>query len=198
MNRYDKLTQTEIKEFLETAQDFFHLVHSFGWNENITNFVNVWMLEDPIKLLHTITCRPCQIYFHENLFFPDKDNKLHNYKKLTNGTLETLLNELFSLDQEKNKCIINECIEQRRIQLTWLTLAPLGQSSILVYLKLVTLDSVSLRGEKKMYRDNMRTKHLSLNALRKESRCNCFLRNQLRTDVTRNCSAASGTRVLTN
>ena len=51
------------------------------------------MLEDPIKLLHTITCRPSQIYFHENLFFPNKDNKLHNYKKLTNDTLETLLNE---------------------------------------------------------------------------------------------------------
>ena len=98
MNNYDRLTEKKIKELPETPKDFFHLINSFGSNENITNFVNVWMLEDPIQLSHTITCGPFQIYFYENLCFPDKDSKLHNYIKLTNAALETVLNELFSLD----------------------------------------------------------------------------------------------------
>ena len=46
MNGYDKLTEKKIKLLWETAEDFFHLIHSFGQNENITNFVNAWMLED--------------------------------------------------------------------------------------------------------------------------------------------------------
>ena len=40
MNGYDKLREKE-KDFSETAQNFFHLIHNFGQNENIKNFVNV-------------------------------------------------------------------------------------------------------------------------------------------------------------
>ena len=48
MNSCEKLAEKETRELWETAQDLFHLIHSFGKNENITNFVNVWMPEDPI------------------------------------------------------------------------------------------------------------------------------------------------------
>ena len=68
MNVYEKLTETETKKLLESAQDFFYLIHSFGKNEQLTNLVNVWMLEDPIQMPKTVTCRPFQIYFYENLF----------------------------------------------------------------------------------------------------------------------------------
>ena len=84
----------------------------------MTNFVNVWMFQDPMKLSHTITCAPFQIYLYENLFLPDKDSKLDNYKKLTNVTLEMLLNKLFSFDRENNEQIIKEYIKQRQIQMT--------------------------------------------------------------------------------
>ena len=93
-----------------TAQDLFHLIQSFGKNENIANFVNVWMLEDPIQ-------KPT-MYFSENLFFPDVSSKLHSYKKLTNTALETLLNELFTLNPENNEQTINEYIKQRQINMT--------------------------------------------------------------------------------
>ena len=76
------------------------------------------MLEDAIQLSHTITCGPYQLYFYKNLFFSDKDSKLHNFKILTNAALETLLDELFSLNRESNERIINKYIEQRRIQMT--------------------------------------------------------------------------------
>ena len=117
MNGYERLTEKEISELSETAQDFFYLVHSFGKNEKI-KFVHVWMLEDPIQQPHIITCGPFQICFYEKLLFPDKDIKIHIYKKLTNDALETLQNELFALDQENNEQIINEYIIQRQLQMT--------------------------------------------------------------------------------
>ena len=49
MTSNEKLTKTEINMFLETAQDLLHLICSFGKNVNVTNFVNVWMLEDRIE-----------------------------------------------------------------------------------------------------------------------------------------------------
>ena len=64
------------------------------------------MLEDPTQMDTTITCGPFQIYFYKNLFFPDKNRKLQNYKKLTNIAIEILHNELFTLDQENNEQII--------------------------------------------------------------------------------------------
>ena len=72
MNSYENLAENETKKLSETAQDLFHLTHSFGKNENITNFVN--MLEDPIQRPTTVTCGPFQLYFYENLFFPDENN----------------------------------------------------------------------------------------------------------------------------
>ena len=48
MNSYKNLAENETKKLSETAQDLLHVIHSFGRNENITNFVNVWMRQYPI------------------------------------------------------------------------------------------------------------------------------------------------------
>ena len=53
MNGYKNLAEKEI----------FSLIYGFSKNENITNFVNVWMLEDPIQMDTAITCGPFQPYF---------------------------------------------------------------------------------------------------------------------------------------
>ena len=66
----------------------------------------------------TVSCGTFQIYFYEDLFFLDKNSKVHSYKKLTNSAIETLLNELFTLDREENKQIINEYARQRHINMT--------------------------------------------------------------------------------
>ena len=50
MNAYEKLIESEIKKLLESAQDLIHSINSFGKDEQLTNFVNVWMLEDPIQM----------------------------------------------------------------------------------------------------------------------------------------------------
>ena len=76
------------------------------------------MLEYPIQKIETSTCGPFQIYFSENLFFPNKISKLHNYKKVTSKAIETLLNELLTLDRDKNRQIIKEDINERQIKMT--------------------------------------------------------------------------------
>ena len=58
LNYYKNLTKNKVKKLSETTQDLFHLIHSSRKNENITNFVNVWMLEDPIQKPTTVTCGP--------------------------------------------------------------------------------------------------------------------------------------------
>ena len=118
MNAYERLKENQIKKLSERAQDLFHLIHSFGKNKQLTNFVNVWMLEDPIQMPKPVTCGPFQIYFYENLFFPDKNSKAKSYKKLTNNATETLLNELLLLDRERNEQLINGYIRQKQIHMT--------------------------------------------------------------------------------
>ena len=115
MNPYENLAESKTKKPWKTAQDLSHLIHSFGKNKNITNFVKVWMLEDSIQKPTTVTCGPFQLYFCKNFFFPDKNSKLHSYKKLTNTALETLLNGLFTLNPENNEQTINEYIKQQQI-----------------------------------------------------------------------------------
>ena len=80
------------------------------------------MLEDPLqkkKKKYIISCGLFQIYFYENLFFVDNDNKIHDYKKLNSDALEILLNRSYSLNQkQKNEKAINEYIKQQQINLT--------------------------------------------------------------------------------
>ena len=49
MNGYKNLAEKEIFSLSSAVQDFFHRIYSFGKNKNLTNFVNVWMLEDPFR-----------------------------------------------------------------------------------------------------------------------------------------------------
>ena len=76
------------------------------------------MLEDPVQKPTNVTCEPFQLHFYENLFFPDENKKLHSYKKLTNTTLETVPNELFTLNPGNNEQTTNEYIKQRQINMT--------------------------------------------------------------------------------
>ena len=57
--------------------------------------------------------------FYDNLFNPDKHSKIQNKTKLNKKTIETLLNELFVLDnQEQNETVINEYAEKHDITTT--------------------------------------------------------------------------------
>ena len=58
------------------------------------------MVEDRIQDLNYSPCGTFQLYFYDNFFNPNENSKIQGDTKLTKRTIETLLNELFSLDNQ--------------------------------------------------------------------------------------------------
>ena len=82
----------------------FHFVQAFGIKLKLRNFVNTWMVEDRLQDLDSSTCGMFQLHFYDNLFNPNENSKIQSDTKLTKRPVETLLNELFTLDnQDSNK-----------------------------------------------------------------------------------------------
>ena len=74
------------------------------------------MVEDRAQDLNCVTCSIFQIYFLENLFNPNENRKIQDKKRLNKKTIESLLNELFALDdQDKNQAIIQQYANENNI-----------------------------------------------------------------------------------
>ena len=98
-----KLNKEEINSLSETAKNFFYFIQAFGIKLKLRRFVNIWMVEDRLQNLDSATCGIFQIYFYQNLFNPEENSKIQGNAKLNKKTVETLLNELFSLDDKENE-----------------------------------------------------------------------------------------------
>ena len=119
LNTCKNLTKNEPDNLSDTARDFLHFVQSFGNKLKLRDFVNLWVVEDRIQDLGTVTCGVSQIYFYDSLFNPDKNSKIQNKTKLNKKAIEILLNKLFVLDdQQQNEKIINECANEHDITVT--------------------------------------------------------------------------------
>ena len=66
------------------------------------------MVEDRLQDLDSATCGIFQIYFYQNLFNPEENSKIQGNAKLNKKTVETLLNEVFSLDDKENEIKMEE------------------------------------------------------------------------------------------
>ena len=97
------LRKKEIDSLSETAANFFYFVQTFGIKLKLRGFVNIWMVEDQIQDLDSAACRIFQICFYESLLNPKIDSSIQNDTKLKKNTVEKLLNELFSLEQNENE-----------------------------------------------------------------------------------------------
>ena len=62
------------------------------------------LVENTLQKLSTDTCGNFQLYFYKNLFNPVKNSSILNHEHLTKETLEILLNEILSTDQNNNEC----------------------------------------------------------------------------------------------
>ena len=102
------LTEDEIISLSDTARNFFYLIQAFGIKLKLRIFVNIWMVEERLQDLDSATCGMFQIYFYQNLFNPDKNRKIQGETKLNKKTVETLLNEIFSLDNKENEIKMKE------------------------------------------------------------------------------------------
>ena len=76
------------------------------------------MVEDRIQDLDSSTCGIFQLYFYENLFNPGQNSKIQNETKLKKTTVETLLNELFSLDDKENEIKMVEYADKLGIEIS--------------------------------------------------------------------------------
>ena len=96
------LSEDEIDSLSDTARNFFRIVLAFEIKLKLRNFVNIWMVEDRIQDLDCSTYGIFQLYFYDNSFNPNENSKMQGDAKLTKRTIETLLNELFSFDDQNS------------------------------------------------------------------------------------------------
>ena len=78
MNVCKNLNKVEINNLSDTARDFLNFIQSFGNKLKVLDFVNLWMVEEPIHSLDTVACDIFQRYFYDNLFNPDINSKIQN------------------------------------------------------------------------------------------------------------------------
>ena len=113
-----ELLKNKIDSLSDTARDFFHFIQAFGIKLKLKSFVNIWMVEDRIQDLDSVTCGIFQLHFYENLFNPDKNSQIQNKSKLKKTIVETLLNELFSLYDKENEIKIKEYADELCVKIS--------------------------------------------------------------------------------
>ena len=108
INTYKNLSKKELDALSDTANDFFRFILAFRNKVKLRNFVNICMVEDRVQK-DSRTCGIFQLHFYDNLFNPNENSKIQDKAKLNKKTIETLLNELFLLDdQDKNEETIRQ------------------------------------------------------------------------------------------
>ena len=106
LNACKNLTKKELDVLSDTATNS-SFVQAFGNKLKLRDFVNIWIVEDRVQDLNSVTCGIFQMNFYDNLFNPNKNSKIQNKKRLNKKTIETLLNELFVLNnQDTNEVTI--------------------------------------------------------------------------------------------
>ena len=98
LNACKNLSKRELDALSDTATNFFHFIQAFGNKLKLRDFVNIWMVEDRVHDLNSVTCGILQLYFYINLFNPGENSKIQNKMRLNKRTIQTVLNELFVLD----------------------------------------------------------------------------------------------------
>ena len=56
LNASENLSKTELDSLSDTSVNFFHFIQAFGNKLKLRNFVNIWMVEDRVQDLNSITC----------------------------------------------------------------------------------------------------------------------------------------------
>ena len=103
-----QLSEDEILSLSDTARNFFDFIQAFGNKLKLRSFINIWMVEDRLQDLDSSTCGIFQKFFYQNLFNPSKNSKIQGETKLNKKTVETLLNEIFTLDDKENEIKMEE------------------------------------------------------------------------------------------
>ena len=108
LNACKNISKKELDILSDTATHFFHFIQAFGNKLKLWEFVNIWMVDDRVQDLNSVSCGIFQIYFYNNLFDPNENSRIQDKKRLNKRTIKTLLNKLFVLhDQETIEATIS-------------------------------------------------------------------------------------------
>ena len=110
-----KTKKSKISRLTDTAKDFFHLLNEFAWVSNLAHEMTVVMVDDELQELYSDTGGVFQLYFYKYLFNLDENSKIMLDKHLTKKTVETLVNDIFSKDKNKNECRVSEFAKKTHI-----------------------------------------------------------------------------------
>ena len=113
MREYEKISDKQLKT---TTEDLLHLMYEFGKLHSIQDEITVFSLDDQLQKIETDTCGIFQIYFYYNLFNPFSDSCIIKDKVLTKHTIEKLLDEIFSVNQEQNEKVITQFALENNIR----------------------------------------------------------------------------------
>ena len=108
---WQKMSHKRKDELTDTAQKFFHLLEQFA-KLKMTHCMNILILENQIQDLTSPNCGQFQLYFYKNLFDPNEKNKIVSHKTLNKGTLQTIMNKIFSTDVKENEYIVKRFKEE--------------------------------------------------------------------------------------
>ena len=91
-------------------------MYEFGKLHNIENEVTVFSLDDQLQQIETDTCGIFQLYFYYNLFNPFDNSSIIKDNVISKRTIEKLLNEIFTLNQEENEKTITQFALENNIR----------------------------------------------------------------------------------
>ena len=74
--------------------------------------MDILILENQIQDLTNPNCGQFQLYFNKILFDPDEKSKIVSHKTLNQGTLQPIMNEIFSTDVKENEYIVKSFREE--------------------------------------------------------------------------------------
>ena len=113
MSEYEKIKTGH--RLRPTTQDLLHLIYEYGKLHNVKDTVKIHSVDDQLQKIETDTCGIFQLYFYYNLFVPYENSDIIEDKLLSKGTVEKILNEIFSLDRNLNEKIIEKFAKEKNI-----------------------------------------------------------------------------------
>ena len=102
LNIWEKMPKQKKAQLNKTATYFFHLLYQFGKLKKV-NKMTIVIVENDLQKLTSSTCGIFQLYFYKNLFDPALQSSIVSHKNLNITTIESLLNEIFTVQPEENE-----------------------------------------------------------------------------------------------
>lgn len=80
--------------------------------------MNLYLMEDAVRNIESNSCGVFGLFFY-NLLGLRNNGKILNRQNLPKNTVQTLLNEIFLLDQDHDENILENYIKENNINFHW-------------------------------------------------------------------------------